>query len=345
MPTTARGAPCERARKWAPGLLGASGAGLACWAGCGGFGLHHVPLRLLHQPIPPRHGPPPSGLHRGPPREPSQGRATHAPPGSHRRPVGGFSSSDAEEAWALFLTWEELGPLLAYARRRMSGKRWLPCGTSSGICTRIPLRADLRAAEVARAYRLHCCKAGCHSNYLLYLEEDVTLAVTNAARLGVGLGAVCADVVETLNAILKRAYDDLTARAGGRLPGAPALEREAEVVLQAWEWWSLKFDLPLQHHGAPHTASCTMAKLMSSQSPPASSFSSPPLALVSPIHGPRHAEGPLGRDDESPRRPAGVLDACFVWCLHFALVNFWLVSINIYRIVLMPATLNVQYIT
>ena len=40
------------------------------------------------------------------------------------------------------------------------------------------------------------------------------LGVANAARLGVGLGAVCADVVESLKAILKRAYNDHTARGG-----------------------------------------------------------------------------------------------------------------------------------
>ena len=65
-----------------------------------------------------------------------------------------------------------------------------------------------------------------------------------------------------------------------------AFEREGEVVLQAWVWWFLKFDLPLQHHGAPHTAPCTMAKLMSTQSPPPSSFSSRPPAFVLPPHGP-----------------------------------------------------------
>ena len=44
--------------------------------------------------------------------------------------------------------------------------------------------------EVARAYRAHCCKEACQSNYLLYLEEDITEAVANARRLGVGLDAV-----------------------------------------------------------------------------------------------------------------------------------------------------------
>ena len=88
-------------------------------------------------------------------------------------------------------------------------------GPPPGLVLRHP---DLRAPEVARADRLHCCKAACQSNSLFYLEEDVTLAVGNAARLGIGLGAVCADVVESLNAILKRAYNDHTA-CGGRNAG------------------------------------------------------------------------------------------------------------------------------
>ena len=43
----------------------------------------------------------------------------------------------------------------------------------------------------------------------------MTLAVPNAALLGVGLGAVCTDVVGRLSAILKRGYNDHTARGGG----------------------------------------------------------------------------------------------------------------------------------
>ena len=67
------------------------------------------------------------------------------------------------------------------------------------------------------------------------------------------LGAVCADVVESLNAILNRACNDHTGRGGG-MPGATQVEREAEVVLQVWEWWFLKFDPPLRNYGTPHTA-------------------------------------------------------------------------------------------
>ena len=245
--------------------------------------------------------------------------------------LGASASPDEEEARTLFLTWEELGPLLAYAPEDDEWQAVVAMRDLRDLPSDTPPRADVRAAEVARAYRLHCCKAGCQSNYLFYLEEDVTLGVANAARLGVGLGRVCVDVVESLNAILKGAYNDHTVRGGGggRMPGAMALEREAEVVLQAWEWWFLKFDLPLQHHGAPHTAPCPMAKLMATQSPPPSSFSPPPLALVSPPHGPRHFEGPLWGHVESPRRPPGMLVllvVCFLCSLIFGQFRSMLVG-------------------
>ena len=94
-----------------------------------------------------------------------------------------------------------------------------------------PPGADLRPAEDTRAYRLYCCNAACQLNDLFYLEEDVTVAVDNAAELGVCLGAVCDDVVENLNAILKWAYDDHKARGEGGMAGAVAVQREGEVVL------------------------------------------------------------------------------------------------------------------
>ena len=57
------------------------------------------------------------------------------------------------------------------------------------------------------------------------------------------------------------------------MPGATSLEREAEVVLQVWEWWFLKFDLPLRTLGTPHVAPYTMATVMSNPSPPLMSLS------------------------------------------------------------------------
>ena len=117
----------------------------------------------------------------------------------------------------LFLAWEEMGPLLAYAPEDGERQAVVAMRDLLGdLYLDTPPCADLQATEFARAYHLHCCNAACQLNYLFYLEEeDVTLAVANAARLGVGLGAVCADVVESLNTILKRAYNDHTARGGG----------------------------------------------------------------------------------------------------------------------------------
>ena len=117
--------------------------------------------------------------------------------------LGASALPDGEEARVMFLTLEELRPLLAYApeydewQAVVAMRDLLP-----DLYSDTPPRAGLRVAEVARAYRQHCRKAGCQSNYLFYLEEDVTLAVANAARLGVELGAVCAGVIESLNAIL-----------------------------------------------------------------------------------------------------------------------------------------------
>ena len=162
--------------------------------------------------------------------------------------LGATGAPDGEEARALFLAWEELGPLLDCVPE---DGEWQAVVAMRDLLRKLytdkPPRGDLRAAEVARAYRAHCCKEACQSNYLLYLEEDVTEAVANARRLGVGLAAVCADVVESLNAILKHAYNDHSGRGGGGMPGAVQVERERQVVSQVWEWWFLKFDLPLRN--------------------------------------------------------------------------------------------------
>ena len=67
--------------------------------------------------------------------------------------------------------------------------------------------------------------------------------------------------------------------------GATQVEREAEVVLQVWEWWFLKFDLPVRNYVTPHTTPCTMANLMVTRSPQVSTFASRHPALCSPCHG------------------------------------------------------------
>ena len=230
--------------------------------------------------------------------------------------LGATGAPDGEEARALFLAWEELGPLLDYVPE---DGEWQAVVAMHDLLRELytdkPPRGDLRAAEVARTYRAHCCKEACQ-NYLLYLEEDVTEAVANARRLGVGLGAVCVDVVESLDAILKRAYNDHSGRGGGGMPGATQVEREGEVVSQVWEWWFLNFDLPLRNYGTPHTAPCTMAKLMATHSPPPSTLASPPLALFSPCHGRLGHAKDVGRHVQSEQRSPGVFCLCTLACVY-----------------------------
>ena len=132
-------------------------------------------LELLHG-----HGPPPSGLHRGQPRGPFQHVLYRACTGVN---LGASASLDGEEAGELFLAWEELGPLLTCAHE---DGEWQALAAMRDLARDLysdtPPRVDLRAAEVPRAHRLHCCKAACQSNYLLYLEEDATLVLANTGN-------------------------------------------------------------------------------------------------------------------------------------------------------------------
>ena len=134
--------------------------------------------------------------------------------------LGVTAAPDGEEARGLFLAWEEMGPLLAYAPE---DPEWQAVVAMRDLLWDLyndtPPLNDLGAPAVARQYRAHRCKAVCQCNHLLYSEQDVTTTVPNAARFGVGLGAVRADVVESLNGILKRAYNDHTARGGGECRG------------------------------------------------------------------------------------------------------------------------------
>ena len=139
--------------------------------------------------------------------------------------------------------------------------------------------------------------------------------MANAARFGVRWGAVSVQVVESPNAILKRAYNDHKARGGGGgILAVTAPEREAEVVLQVWDWWFLKGDLPLRTLGTPHMAPCTMATLMDA-------LSLAPPALVTPIHGLRHNGGVNGANGVEDDRQSGMsLRVCVFACLSRALL-------------------------
>ena len=103
----------------------------------------------------------------------------------------------------MFLTWEEVRPLLAYAPEDREWQAMVAMRDLLGdLYLKTPPRTDLRAADIARAYRLHCYMAACHSNYHCYLKEEVTMAVVDAAELAVGLDLVCVDVIDGLNDVI-----------------------------------------------------------------------------------------------------------------------------------------------
>ena len=130
--------------------------------------------------------------------------------------LGASAAPDEEEARPLFLAWEEMGPLLAYAPENPEWQAIVAMrDLLRDLYSDTPALMGLGASDVAWEYRAQCCKAARESNYHVYVEDNVTTAVANAARFGVGLGAVCADVVESLNAILKPGHNDHTVRVGG----------------------------------------------------------------------------------------------------------------------------------
>ena len=89
--------------------------------------------------------------------------------------LGAITSPHGEESWALFLAWEELGPMLAYGPEDPEWQAVVAMRELlRALYTDTPTTTDLEAAAVARKSREQCCKATCQSNYLLYLEEDVT---------------------------------------------------------------------------------------------------------------------------------------------------------------------------
>ena len=75
--------------------------------------------------------------------------------------LGASAAPDGEEARALFLAWEELGPLLDYVPEDGDGKPWWPCVTSSGSCTRTSRPAGTYVRLRRRAPTVHIVARRC----------------------------------------------------------------------------------------------------------------------------------------------------------------------------------------
>ena len=112
--------------------------------------------------------------------------------------------------------------------------------------------------------------------------------------------------MESTSYILKKGYNGHSSRGGGA--GKSAVEREAIVVQQVWEWWFLTFDLPLWHYNTPHTAACTPASILSTTPQPPSTRppSATQLYYSSPIHGHRRAEEGDGGEAGGDPCPGGI---------------------------------------
>ena len=175
--------------------------------------------------------------------------------------LGAHNTPDRQEAHNLLWAWEQIAPLLAYVGEDPTWQAVVGLRTLLRILySSIPVVPRPSCRPVAAAFREHCCgESGSH--YLLFLEEDYDAMLESADACGVGLGAMSRDVVESTNYILKEGYNGHSSRDGGA--GKSAVEREAMVVQQVWEWWFLTFDLPLLHYNTPHIAACTAASLLS----------------------------------------------------------------------------------
>ena len=220
------------------------------------------------------------------------------------------NAPDGEEAHNLFWAWEQIAPLLAYVEE---DRTWqVVVGLRTLLCTLyspIPVVPRPSCRPIAAAFREHCCgESGSH--YLLFLEEDCDAMLESADACGGGLAAVSGDVVESVNYILKKGYNGHSARCGAA--GKSAVEQEAMVFQQVWEWWFLTFDLPLLHYNTTHNAACTAASLLSTtpQAPSTHAPSATQLSYSSPIHGRRRAEEADGGGPEGDTGLGGVPSMC-----------------------------------
>ena len=108
---------------------------------------------------------------------------------AHNAPVG-------EQAHNLFWAWEQIAPLLAYAKEEPRGK-WLWVSEHCyALCTRhFRLWHALRVDLLLLRFRHRCGASASH--YLLFLEEDSNTMLDSADAFGVRLVALSGGIVES----------------------------------------------------------------------------------------------------------------------------------------------------
>ena len=118
----------------------------------------------------------------------------------------------------------KLGRCCTTSRTMVTGKPLWPCLTSSGTCTETSGPAETCGRPRRRAPTTHIAASRHATRTTCYTLRRMSPRLwPTRSILGRGL-VPCADVCETLNTILKRAYNDHTRRGGEGTPGVAQVE-------------------------------------------------------------------------------------------------------------------------
>ena len=205
--------------------------------------------------------------------------------------LGKDCSPDGEETSRLFAAWPDVALLLSVGPeeplyRAVMG---MPKLLNDLYHTyQVGTRPQCRAA--AAAFREHCAPRSA-SHYLLFLEEDADRVLDNIWPFG--LAMFSNDIVESLNRFLKQAFNEHSARGGGRQTATgtarcgrsqASIDSDADALRQVLQWVFLYFHIHLhQHDAVGHVPCVPRAALDTTPSAPPPFLSS--LLSSAPIHG------------------------------------------------------------
>ena len=224
--------------------------------------------------------------------------------------VKGSTSVDGEEAFRLFGAWEDICEVLRpckATRQAVLGMRAL----LSALYVSFQDPTPPQCAPVAQAYRRAICPNS-KGHYLLFLEEDCQHVLADIYPYGMAMFS--GDVVESLNRLLKKGFNDHSDRGAQLSDGLEGLiDAQGRVVGQVWEWVFLYFDIPLVRTGRTRTHACRAQKycegnVVPSRTPPRPRTPSSNPPSTHPIH-------PSTPDRPAPRAGSPVPDGSPTRCL------------------------------
>lgn len=213
--------------------------------------------------------------------------------------LGSSMSPDGEETARLFAAWEDMGVLLGFGpetptSRAVVDMRNLLRTLYRTYATDGPLPDCTR---IARAYR-DLCAFDRGSHYLLFLEKDCTPLLEALRAEGYGLAMFCSDIVESLNRLLKRAFNDHSARGGGQGGWEDAMR-------QCLQWLFLYFEICLHEGHGFRRHQCRSAEAL--EGGRALTPAPPPSKVFSCDHAPgRQRPGPAPRSPDAADSVGGI---------------------------------------